>query len=376
VAARGLTSTAVTHLARDALGTVELTNLAPVKTLLKRFFSPEPWAPADDAALGDLVGPGTGWWRHDLDEQFVFEYGWRAGVFHLELSPRRAERLSAPEPDSETAPDLEPAALEVTFDGPVVPEATPNPRTIRFVTPPIHDGPSRWYETAADVDDPRVARIFELDEVANVLVGPAFVAIGLRRPDGWEQVLAPLLRVVTAEFANTAPASPASAPPNPAEPVSADHAPDARAPSEAHTGALARAWRELGALRPDQPRDLERLVTAVSATDAAERQVAARLVIGADVDVGELAWGRLIGDPSRGVRRATVDAMVDAHRPALRPLLERALGDGDAWTRWKALRGLVELGVEPSRGVVTTLADDPDFRVRLETARALRGSRD
>jgi len=99
-------------------------------------------------------------------------------------------------------------------------------------------------------------------------------------------------------------------------------------------------------------------------------------VIGGDVDVGELAWGRLLGDPSRGVRRATVDAMVDADRPALRPLLERALGDGDAWTRWKALRGLVELGVEPSRSVVATLADDPDFRVRLETARALRGPRD
>ena len=239
------------------------------------------------------------------------------------------------------------------------PRGNSQPRTIRFVTPPIHDGPSRWYESAADVDDPRVARLFEFDDVANVLVGPAFVAIGLRRPDGWEQVLAPLLRVVTAEFANTTPASPASAPPDPAEPVSADHAPDARAPSEAHTGALDRAWRELGALRADQPDDLERLLTAVSATDAAERQVAARLMIGADVDVGELAWGRLLGDPSRRVRRATVDAMVDAHRPALRPLLERALGDGDAWTRWKALRGLVELGVEPSRSVVATARRRP-----------------
>ncbi|HEY5075917.1 MAG TPA: HEAT repeat domain-containing protein [Acidimicrobiia bacterium] len=351
VAARGLTSTAVAHLARDALGTVELDNLAPVKTLLKRFFSPESWAPADDDALADLVGPGAGWWSHDLDEQCVFEYGWRAGRFQLELSPR-ADGL---------------------FDGPVVPEATPNPRTIRFVTPPIHDGPSRWYESVADADDPRVARLFEFADVANVLVGPAFVAIGLRRPDTWEQVLAPLLRVVTAEFAQTAPGS---APPNPAEPTVRDQDPDVRAPSEAHTGALDRAWTALGALRPDRPRDLERLVTAVSAADAAERQVAARLMIGAAADVGEIAWDRLLGDPSRGVRRATVDAMVDAQRPALRPLLERALSDGDAWTRWKALRGLVELGVEPSRGVVTTLSDDPDFRVRLETARALREPRD
>ena len=55
-----------------------------------------------------------------------------------------------------------------------------------------------------------------------------------------------------------------------------------------------------------------------------------------------------------------------------RKLLERALLDTDAWTRWKALRGLVGLGIEPSRGVVAPLAADPDFRVRLEAAGALR----
>jgi HEAT repeat protein len=81
----------------------------------------------------------------------------------------------------------------------------------------------------------------------------------------------------------------------------------------------------------------------------------------------------LLADPSRGVRRATVDAIVDAGRPALRPLLERALHDADAWTRWKALRGLADLGIEPSRAAVVALAHDPDFRVRLETARALTG---
>ncbi len=64
--------------------------------------------------------------------------------------------------------------------------------------------------------------------------------------------------------------------------------------------------------------------------------------------------------------------MVDANRPALRPLFERALADPDAWTRWKALRGLVELGIEPSRDALSALATDTDFRVRLEAANALR----
>jgi HEAT repeat protein len=53
-------------------------------------------------------------------------------------------------------------------------------------------------------------------------------------------------------------------------------------------------------------------------------------------------------------------------------LLEAALADADAWVRWKALRGLAELGAEPSRALVEALADDPDFRVRLEAVAALR----
>ncbi len=95
-------------------------------------------------------------------------------------------------------------------------------------------------------------------------------------------------------------------------------------------------------------------------------------MIRADAHTAETAWGRLLDDPSRVVRRATVDAIVDSQRPTLRPLLELALDDTDAWTRWKALRGLVDLGLEPSRARLTALSGDPDFRVRLETARALR----
>jgi HEAT repeat protein len=64
--------------------------------------------------------------------------------------------------------------------------------------------------------------------------------------------------------------------------------------------------------------------------------------------------------------------MVDAERDTLRPLLERALLDTDAWIRWKALVGLVALDIEPSRAAVSPLANDTDFRVRLEAARALR----
>lgn len=351
IAARGLTPIAVSHLTRDALGTIDLSALAPVKGLLKRFFSDAPWRRPDDDGLASLVGPGKGWWRHDLDDDFVLEFGWRDGAFRIE--PARRHELGE------------------TFGGPVVPEATPNPRTIRFVTPPIHEGPSRWYESAASVDDPRVARLFDaFDEVANMLVGPDFVAVGLRHPGEWEGLLDPVLRAVTAEFASSAASAEliSSAPGEPR--VDSPRSPATAAPDGAH--ALERAWKELGPLRPAEPRDLDRIVAAASSPDRAMRQVAARVLVDAGNDVAEHEWARLLDDESRGVRRAVVDAMVDAERPALRPLLERALGDADAWTRWKGLRGLVELGIGPSRAAVTCLADDPDFRVRLEATSALR----
>ena len=354
VAARGLTPVAVAHLTRDALGTIDLAALAPVKKLLKRFFSDERWTADDDEALAGLVGTGTGWWRRDLDDDVVLEFGWREGAFRMEPSPRhtRAE----------------------TFAGPVVPEATPNPRTIRFVTPPIHDGPSRWYESAVGVDDPRVARLFtEFDDIANVLVGPEFVAVGLRRPDRWEALLDVMLVAITSEFAST----PADLEDHYEADTDAGAKPDrspsslrSESPNDGSRG-LEQAWKELGPLRPDASGDLDRIVAATSSTSGATRQVAARLLADADADVAEPIWERLLGDPSRAVRRAVVDAMVDVERPASRPLLERALRDTDAWTRWKALRGLVGLGIEPSRAAVVPLAGDPDFRVRLEVARAL-----
>src|SRR5439155_4110223 len=115
VAARGLTPTAVTHLTRDALGTIDFANLAPVKTLLKRFFSAEPWTPGDDAALADLVGSGDGWWHHELDDRFAFEFGWRAGGFQLELSPLRTDPPLAVA-HTEAPPPLVSASIAATFD--------------------------------------------------------------------------------------------------------------------------------------------------------------------------------------------------------------------------------------------------------------------
>jgi HEAT repeat protein len=135
---------------------------------------------------------------------------------------------------------------------------------------------------------------------------------------------------------------------------------------------LEEAWRELRPLRPADPADLEKVRAAAHGDDPAHRQVAASLLREGDAEVAAIEWARLSTDPVRSVRRAAVDAVVDVGRPELRPLLEAALDDADAWVRWKALRGLAELGPGPSRQLIAARADDPDFRVRLEAAAALR----
>ena len=370
VVERDLVATAFTHLT-EAFLTLPFEALGPVKTLLKRWLSTAPWTAEDDAALATAVGPGEGWWERELDADLTLEFGWDGdGRFRVGLRGGHGP----PDQDRKTVPAAGDDALAATFDGPVVPEATPNPRTIRFgFGHPVTDGPSRWYESAATAgDDPRVARLFaDFDRVANVLVGPDFVAVGLRRPGDWEELLAPVLAAVTDEFAD--PEGPE------AQPSGAAAGPawlSGGAPSAAREGRrltrLEQAWRDLGSLRPADPADLAQVLAGASDPDQARRQVAANLLREADPATARTEWGRLVADPARAVRRAAVDAMVDAGRDELRPLLESALQDSDAWVRWKALRGLAELGPVPSRAAIAAKADDPDFRVRLEAAAALR----
>ena len=178
----------------DALGGLAFEAMAPTKALLKRYFSPAPWGPDDDRALAELVGPGEAQWSTPVDEELSLVYGWDGGRFGVRV-------LAAAVPLGEGA-DQDTGWLAATFDGPVVPEATPSPRTIRFATGPIHGGPSRWYPSADDAADERVARLFAFAEVANVLVGPDFVAVGLHRPDDWEHLLRPVLDVLAERFAS------------------------------------------------------------------------------------------------------------------------------------------------------------------------------
>jgi Scaffold protein Nfu/NifU N terminal/HEAT repeats len=365
VVAHGLTAEAVGQLTA-VVSNLSLEALAPVKQQLKLYFSDRPWTEADDEALADAVGgPAGGGGRHELESGLTLAWGWDQDRFWLRLesddpaAPPRLDKVSA-DPD-----------WDQTFDGPVTPEATPSPRTIRFATGLLHPGPSRSFNSAADAaTEPPVARLFaEFDAVTSVLVGPDFVAVTLSRPDRWEPLLAAVLRVVTEGFSHEdADASATPEAPVVRSLVVGSHDQEARGPRQ-----LERAWAELGALRAERPEDLEHVVAAARDAEPARRQVAAALLTDAPPGIGSRAWARLIHDPSRAVRRSVVDAVVGSQREELRPLLEQALSDTDAWVRWKALRGIAALGAQPSRDAIEAHATDTDFRVRLESARVLAG---
>ncbi|MCA1690775.1 MAG: NifU N-terminal domain-containing protein, partial [Actinobacteria bacterium] len=330
VVERSLGRKAFEHLTVDAFMALPFEALGPTKALLKRFFSAEAWGPEEDATLSAAVGPGEGFWSRPLDDDVTLEYGWDGGRFLIRVasSPAGAAPEAArPRPDD---------PLAASFDGPVVPEATPNPRTIRFHVGPQNEGPSRWYESPAKVDDPKVSRLFaQFQQVANVLVGPDFVAVSLRRAADWEQLLGPILALVTEEFGVV-------------DAVDDDGEETARTmggPSGAGTPSggtsanrrpsrLEQAWRDLGSLHPADPADLALVQAAARGDDPFRRQVAANLLREADQGEAAAIWAELVKDGARSVRRAAVDAMVDVKREELRPLLEVSLSDRDPWIRW------------------------------------------
>jgi hypothetical protein len=258
--------------------------------------------------------------------------------------------------------------LAELFDGPVVPEATPSPRTIRFATPPLGDGPSRAFDAANAADDPRVAGIFATsDEVTNVLVGPNFVAVTILHANSWEHVHAPMLAAVTDAFvvAASTPDHGADAPT--VLSLGVGGGPASNAPQRQ----VDRAWVELSTASARDGEGLDRIVAASHDAEPARRQVAAVLLADAEPDAAARHWERLLDDPTRSVRRAVIDSIGDAGRAELRPLLEHALADADAWIRWCALHAIAAIGAAPSRPAVEALTTDPDFRVRLEATRVL-----
>jgi len=349
VASSGLVAEASGHLTGEVAVHVPFEDLGAFKTLLKRFFSTEIWTEEHAAELDRLVRPHMteGWWEHDLGGGGLrMTHGIAAGRYLLSVTGGGAQAA--------------PSVFDRVFEGPVVPEPTPHPRKVRFVTGG-EPAPGVWYRRTdpEPPDDPRVAALFDDPDVSDVMVAGDFVTVGLAAGVSWEDRLDAILARLTALF----PASDRTQTPAMTRDEMIGEG------GRSHTASPA----ELHLLDPDRPDHRERLVTALADPANAVRRVAVAVL----AESGDPAMRREAveagwRDRSAVVRRTAIDAAAGTGDEGLRPLFERALAANDAWVRWKAVRALSELGVDPSRDAIAAHRDDSDFQVRFEVERALR----
>ena len=166
IAAHDLTATASGYLTTDVAMGLPFEALVPFKTALKRFFSTEAWTGGDADALSELIVPylPAGWWEHDLGGGISLAYGIRDGRFDLWVSGASTPAVSI---------------FDRVFDGPVIPEATPHPRKVKFATGGT-PAPGVWYRRSdPQPDDARVQRLFAEPYVTDVMVAGDFVTVGI-----------------------------------------------------------------------------------------------------------------------------------------------------------------------------------------------------
>ena len=348
IAERNLVATASGHLTADVAVHLPFESLAPYKNLLKRFFSASPWSGDDLAALSAVVSPHRepGWWEHELGTGVLLAHGIRHGEYHLWVSGATGSAVSI---------------FDHAFDGPVIPEATPHPRKVKF-TFGGSPSPGLWHRRSdpEPPDDQRVKRLLMEPDVTDVMVAGDFATIGLIGTASWERRLEPLLALVTELFAGEE-----------TEVFSPDRT-RAELLQEAGHVHVADRHTDLHLLDPNDFDHRARLTEALDADDARVRRTAvATLAEADDSAIRHSAVERGYTDESRIVRRTAVDAAADTEDPELRAFFEDALGDADSWTRWRAVKALGNIGVAGSQERIKALAKDSEFRVRFEVERVL-----
>ena len=78
----------------DVVRGLSLEALAPVKRLLKRFFSTEVWTDEDDEALAEAIGPAAGSGHHELEPGSDLGVGLRRGPVPVAGRVRRRGRTT------------------------------------------------------------------------------------------------------------------------------------------------------------------------------------------------------------------------------------------------------------------------------------------
>jgi hypothetical protein len=363
VADRNLASAAIEAVVRAAFRRVPPGMMERARAHLRRYFSTASWRIEDDTALAAIVGPGAGSVRTPIAHDLTIVAEFRGGRFRVDVEvatrtpPVAASHSDVPEHAEETVPTEPEAAdsamtgnrLVDTFERPLVPEAGPQARIVRFLTGPGTGGQSGWQRDAEVTRDARVHRLLTaFADINGVLLGSGFVAVELRDDHRWDELLQPMIELVEQLFV-----PPRTLP-----------LPDRQAE---------RARAEFAGVNPETARGIGRVRDALSSPDPAIRQIAMSMMEHDDPFSAERAWRVALDDTNRGVRRAAIAAMARVQQEQLRGLLERALGENDACARFHAAVGLGRLGAERSVPSLERALDDNDVRVRLAARFALSG---
>ena len=324
---------------------LEFHELVPYKTLLKRFFSRAPWTDEDADRLDALVRPHftEDWWEElSPVTGLTVGHGVRNGRYLIEAAGTG---------------NVASSVFDRVFAGPVIPEATPHPRKVKFDIGG-EPAPGVWYRRGDEHTDERVATLFAEPDVTDVMVAGDFVTVGLGRGASWEERLDPLLDLVTGLFPH--------GPRSDTDRTRDELVDEGRALRTA-------GGRELHLVDPDDPAGRARLAAALLHEDPRPRRIAVAVLAESSEDaVAQEAVRTGYADRTRVVRRTAIDVAADLSLEAVRDLFESALGDEDPWIRWRAIRAIHDLGLGSSRDVVAAREEDDDFQVRFEVARALR----
>ena len=343
VARRGLTDRAVALIGRQAFGSMPLPMVDRTRAQLSRLFSTRPWTANDDAGLAALVGPGDGWIVTELAPGLTVRHGWRGGTFRVdvdhEAESESANSNSSPNAATSVALPTHDRHLGDTFDEPLVLGSGRTPEQMQFLTGPYAGWPARATRELPGTDS-RIVELFNtFPEITNIELEPSVVTIAIDKPSRWPQVLLGIFDTVAVTFLQP------------------------RVPQPDRQ--LVRAESDYGGLNAQDPRDLAKLLDAITSPDAAIRRVAAARLELAETVAAQRGWVRALKDSSRPVRRAAARAMALAAAPPPRALCERALNDKDACVRYYGLRGIARLGARASMDHVVRCQADEDPRVRL-----------
>jgi hypothetical protein len=351
IARRGLATVAAERVARTSFARMPITLVDRARSQLRAFFSDHPWTVEDDAGLSALVGPGSGWTDDDLAPGVKLGWGWRGGTFKVDVAV--ATDILAATPVAEKGADAEVVRLPVherclgdTFEDSLVVEGGRAPDELRFAIPPGAARGVGRYTPEEPGDNPGVAALLlEVEEIESVRIEMGYITVTIAHEAQWPAHFLRIFDLIKLHF------SP----------------PRVVAPDRQYERALA----ELGPLDASSPRDVARILDAVTSPDAAHRRVAVAKLENADTLIVQKPWTRAMEDSSRAVRRAAIRAASYKGGDESRLIFERALTDKDACVRYYALCGLARIGVGRADQSVQRRLRDDDIRVRMAATAAL-----